>query len=169
MEKKLQESIDRAIVLLGTSKEYSDYISIKLSILPSGCCCSSCLPETWRIINQFIAPCGPVGHEGDALIESGINKFVLESHESGLEIIALIDLIKKSSDCLKSIIQLIVVAIKAFSKEKRRQSVRIKILRRQVIKGVVEEENLIEIDFPISKDTERQLQSKLKNLIKKIP
>ena len=148
-----------SVVLLGTSKEYNDYVSIKLSLLPSGCCCSSCLPETWRIINQFIAPYGPVEHEGDALIENGINKFVLESHESGLEIIALIDLIKKSSDCLKSIIQLIVIAIKAFfSQEKRRQSVRIKILRRQIIKGMVEEENSIEIDFPISKDTERQLQ-----------
>lgn len=169
MEKKLQESIDRATALLKTPEEYEIYISLKLSPFPSGCCCSGCLPETWRIVNQFIAPCGPVEHEGDALIEVNEDKFVLESHESGLEIIVLIDLIKKSADCLKSIIQLIVISIKAFSQEKRRKSARIKISRRQVIKGIVEEENSIEIDLPISEDMEKQLQDKLRNLIKKVP
>jgi len=167
MEEKMQKSIDRAIALLRTPKEYENYISIKLSPLNIGCCCSGCLPETWRTINQFIEPCGPVEHEGDALIKKGRNKFVLESHESGLEIIALIDLIKKSADCLKSIIELITVSIKA--QEKRKQPTRIRIFKRQIIKGIVDEETLIEIDFPLTKDIEKQLQNKLKNLFGKRP
>jgi len=91
MEDKLEKSIDRAISLLKTPKEYEKYISIKLSP-PSGCCCSDCLPETWQAVNEFITPCGPVGHEGDALIEKDGNRFVLESHEGGPEIIFLFEL-----------------------------------------------------------------------------
>ena len=169
MEEKLQKSMDRAIALLKTPKEYENYISIKLSPLDIGCCCSGCLPETWRIVNQFIAPCGPVEHEGDALIKKGKNKFVFESHESGLEIIVLIDLIKKSADCLKSIIELITVSIKALSQEKCKQPARIKISKRQIIRGIVDEENLIEIDLPLSKGIEKQLQNELKNLLDKKP
>jgi len=166
MEDKLEKSIDRAISLLKTPKEYEKYISIKLSP-PSGCCCSDCLPETWQAVNEFITPCGPVGHEGDALIEKDGNRFVLESHEGGPEIIFLFELIKKSADCLKSIIELITVFVKACSQEKRKQLTRIKISKRQIIKGKIEEENMIEIDIPISKDTQKQFEGIIKRTINK--
>lgn len=169
MKDKLQQSIDRATALLMTPTEYEDYISIKISPFDIGCCCSGCLPETWRIINQFIEPCGPVGHEGDALIGKDKNQFILESHESGFEIIALIELIRKSSDCLKSIIELITVSIQALTKENRKQPGRILISKRQIIKGEVNEENLIELDLPLSNEIEKQLQNKLKNLLDKNP
>jgi len=166
MEDKLKKSIDRAIVLLKTPKEYESYISIKISPLDIGCCCSGCLPETWQIINQFIAPYGPVKHEGDALIKKDKNEFVFESHESGLEIVVFIDLIKKSADCLKSIIELIMVSIKALSQEKRKRTTRIKISRSQIIEGLVTEEILIEIDLPFTENIEKQL---LENLLDKKP
>lgn len=166
MEDKLEKSIDRAISLLKTPKEYEKYISIKVSP-PSGCCCSDCLPETWQTVNKFITPCGPVEHEGDALIEKDGNRFVLESHESGPEIIFLFDLIKKSADCLKSIIELITVFVKACPQEKHKQLARIKISKRRIIKGKIEEENLIEIDIPISKDAQKQLEGKIKRAINK--
>ncbi len=167
MDDKLQKSIDRAIALLKTPKKYENYISIKIVPLGIDCCCSHCLPETWRKINQYIAPCGPVGHEGDALIKKNKNEFVFESHETGLEFIVLIDIIKKSADCLKSIIELITVSIKALSQEKRKQPFRMKIAKRQIIRGVVDEENLIEIDIPLTKDIEKQLLKKLKKLVNK--
>lgn len=169
MEEKLQKSFDRAIALLNSSKKYEEYISIKLAPLNIGCCCCHCLPETWQLVNQYIAPCGPVRHEGDAVIKSGTDEFVFESHESGLEFIVLIDLIKKSADCLKSIIELITVSIKALAQEKRKQPARIKISKRQIIQGIVDEENLIEIDLPLSKDIEKQLEEKIKQIINKNP
>ncbi|MCK5594923.1 hypothetical protein KAI19_01945 [bacterium] len=169
MDNKLQKSINRAISLLNTSSKYEDYISLKLSPLSPGCCCSHCWPETWQTINQFIAPFVPVQHEDDALIEKDGNKFVLESHESGLEIIFLIDLIKTSADCLKSIIELIIVSVNAISQEKRKQPARIKISKKQIIKGIIDEENLVEIDLPLSKDIEKKLQNKLKNLLDEKP
>ena len=110
----MQKSIDRATALLKTPKDYEKYISIKLSPLNISCCCSGCLHETWRIINEFIAPCGPVQHEGDALIEKDGNKFVLEQHESGPEIIVFLALATASLTLAKSIIDLISVIIKAW-------------------------------------------------------
>lgn len=168
MEDKLLRSMDRAITLLKTPKEYEKYISIKLSP-PSGCCCSDCWPETWHKINQTIAPCGPVGHEGDALIEKNGNKFVLESHESGPEIIVYLALGTAAIVLLKSVIELVTTIIKALSTESRKQPSRIKITKRQIIKGKIEEENLMEIDIPISKDIEKQVEEKIKNLINENP
>lgn len=168
MEDKLLGSIDRAITLLKTPKEYEKYISIKLSP-PSGCCCSDCWPETWHKINQTIAPCGPVGHEGDALIEKNGNKFVLESHESGPEIIVYFALATASVTLVKSIIDLIATIIKSLSSEHRKQPPRIKISKRRIVKGKIEEETLIEIDIPISKDIEKQLEKEIKQSINKTP
>jgi len=166
MEEELQKSINRAIVLLKTPEKYEKYISIKLSP-PSGCCCSGCWPDTWRKINEFIAPSGPVGHEGDALIENNENKFVLESHESGPEIIILkLALAAASINLAKSVVDLVTTIIKGISSESRKRPSRIMISKRQIIKGEIEEENLIEIDIPISKGIEKQLEEKIKQAIK---
>ena len=163
----MQKSIDRASALLRTPEEYEKYISIKLSPLHIGCCCSGCLHETWRIINEFIAPCGPVQHEGDALIEKGRNKFVLEQHESGPEIIVFLALATASLTLAKFIVDLISVIIKGLSNEHKKRPSRINISKKQLIKGKVQEENLIESDIPISKDTQKQLEEKIKQSIRK--
>ena len=131
MEDKLLKSIDRAIALLKTPKEYEKYISIKLSP-PSGCCCSHCWPETWQIINQTIAPCGPIKHEGDALIKKDGNTFILEQHESGPEIVIYLALATASATLIKSVIDLITAIIKGLSGEHRKQPPRIKISKRQI-------------------------------------
>lgn len=167
MEKRLQKSIDRAIYLLKTPKEYENYISIKLYPIGIGCCCSGCLPETWRITNKFIAPCGPVEHEGDALIEKGGNKFVIEQHESGPEILISLALLTAKITLAKSVIDLIITIIKGLSGEHRKQPPRLKIVKRQLVKGEIEEEDLIEIDIPISKNIEKQLEEKIKQAINK--
>ena len=169
MEEKMQKSIDRAIALLKTPKEYEKYISIKLSPLNIGCCCSDCLRETWQITNQFIAPCGPIEHEGDVLIEKDGNKFVLEQHESGPEIIVYFALVTASLTLAKSVIDLISTIIKGLSNEPRKQPSRIKISKRQIIKREIEEENLIEIDMPISKNIEKQLEEKIKQALNTNP
>jgi hypothetical protein len=169
MKNKLQNSIDRSIRLLNTPNESENYISIKLSPVPSGCCCFHCWPDTWEKINKSIQPCGPIEDEGNVLIEKNKNKFVLECHESGPEIIAYLALATSSTVLLKSIVDLVITIIKALSNEGRKQPARIKISKRQIVKGKIEEENLIEIDIPISKDLEKQIEDRLKNLINKKP
>ncbi|MFH1440449.1 MAG: hypothetical protein ABIH18_00170 [Candidatus Omnitrophota bacterium] len=166
MEEKLQKSIDRAIALLKIPNEYENFLSIKLSPLDIGCCCSDCLPETWRITNEFIAPCGPIKHEGDVLIEKDGNKFVLEQHESGPEVLLSLALATAKVTLVKSIIDLLITIIKGLSKENRKKPSRIKIVSRRLNK---KEEELIEIDIPISKNTEKQLEEKIKKAINKNP
>jgi len=168
MDKKLQENIERAITLLKTPKRYEQYISIKLSPLNIDCCCSGCLHETWRMINEFIVPCRPVKHEGDVLIEKDGNKFVLEQHESGPEIIVFLALVTASLTLAKSVVDLISVIIKGLSTEHKKRQSRIKISKRQLIKGKAQEENLIELDIPISKDVQKQLEEKIKQSIDRI-
>ena len=168
MEDKLLKSIDRAIALLKTPKEYEKYISIKLSP-PFGCCCSHCWPETWQKINKTIAPCGPIEHGGDALIEKNGNIFVLESHESGPEILVYLALATASVTLVKSVIDLVSTIVKGLSGEYIKQPLRIKISKSQIIKGKIEEENLIEIDIPISEGIEKYIEEKLKQAINKIP
>jgi hypothetical protein len=168
MEDNLYKSIDRAISLLKTPKEYEKYISIKLSP-PSGCCCNDCWPETWYKINQKIAPFGPVKHEGDSIIGNNENKFVLESHESGPEVIIYLVLATASANLVKSVIELITTIIKSLSHEHKKQPPRIKITKRQIIKGKIEEDLLIEIDIPISNDIVKQIEDKIKQALNKTP
>ena len=160
----MERSINRAIKLLGTPQEYDMYLSIKLSP-PSGCCCSDCWSETWRAVYSFISPFGPVRHEGDALIGDGDDKYVLESHESGPEIIAYIALATASTALAKSIIDLITTFVKSLSKEHRKQPPRIKISKRQLIKGNVEEETIMEVDIPVSKETQNQIEKRIKKFM----
>jgi hypothetical protein len=168
MEAKLQKSIDRASALLKTPPDYEKYISIKL-YPPSGCCCSDCWPETWQTVNQSIYPCGPITHEGDALIEKDGNIFVLEQHESGPEILVYLALATASATLAKSVIDLITTIIKGLSTEHRKQPPRIKIVKRRLIKGNIEEEKLIEIDIPVSNKIEKQLEEKIKQALNKNP
>jgi len=116
-------------------------------------------------VNSFISPCGPVGHEGDAVIGDGDERFVLESHESGPEIIAYLALTTASTVLAKSVIDLITTFLKCLSKEHRNQPPRIKISKRRLVKGRVEKETIMEIDIPVSKDTHRQIEERIKKLM----
>lgn len=164
MEVSMEKSVDRAIKLMGTPREYDKYISIKLSP-PSGCCCSHCWPETWRAINSFISPFGPVDHEGDAVIGAGEDKYVLESHESGPEIIVYFALATASTTLLKSVIDLITAFVRGLSHEHRTRHPSIRISKRQLVKGKIEEESVMEIDIPVSKDTQKQIEERIRNLM----
>ena len=119
--------------------------------------------------NQTIAPCGPIKHEGDALIKKDGNTFILEQHESGPEIVIYLALATASATLIKSVIDLITAIIKGLSGEHKKQPPRIKISKRQIIKGKVEEETLLEIDIPISKDIQKQLEEKIKQAVNKNP
>ena len=154
---KLRNSIDRATRLLNVPNNYDNYLSIKLTPVPSQCCCFHCWPETWDRINEYIKPNGPIPDEGDALIIEDEVKYVLQCHESGPEIIANIALTTAWLVLSKSIIDLIITFIKLLSNEKRKSPSSLRITRKVIKKAEVEQEDTIEIEIPLSKENQVRL------------
>ncbi|VVB96325.1 Uncharacterised protein [uncultured archaeon] len=167
MSLNLKRSIDRAIDLMNTSADYEDYISIKIKPAEGGCCCFHCWPETWITVNKYIYPCGPIKDEGDVLIDKNNVKFVLECHESGPEIIVYLGLGTASIVLAKSVIDLITTLLKTRQNEVRNRSGKFKIIRRSQIKGQVEEEEIMELDLPLSEDIIKKLNDNIQNAIEK--
>jgi hypothetical protein len=162
----LESSLNRAIRLLKTPANYDDYISIKLKPVPSGCCCFHCWSKTWSRINQYIAPNGPLRDEGDVLIVKNSEKFVLECHESGPEIIVYLGVGVASITLVKSIVDLIATMLKTQKTEPKTASGRIKISKRRVIKGQIETEDLLEIELPLSDEVVKIMNEKIEMMLK---
>jgi hypothetical protein len=157
-----RRSLERTSALLGTSVNPDDYLVFKIQPEPRSCCCSHCWPKTWKNINDFITPFGPVGHEGDALIDTGDGKYVLESHESGPEIVICIGVITASVVLVTSIVNLIATFIKAKAKDDHKHTSRMKLSRRMVNNDQVTDEILVEIDLPLKNDIEQLLNDKIR-------
>lgn len=163
----LERSIDRAISLMKTPADYEKYISIKIQPVIGGCCCSHCWPATWNAINRYIYPCGPIEHEGDILIGKDDEQFVLESHESGPEIVVYIGAVSVSLVLIKSIIDLVTTLLKARQDDFRGNSANFRILKRRQIKGQIEEEEVMEVKLPLSKNTIKKLNDNITNAVEK--
>lgn len=163
----LESSLDRAIHLLKTPANHKDYISIKIKPVQGGCCCFHCWPKTWSRINKYITPCGPLRDEGDVLIERNNEKFVLECHESGPEIIVYLGVGVASLTLVKSIVDLIATMLKTLQTESKNASGRIKITKRRLIKGHVETEELLEIELPLSEDVIKTMNEKMEMILKR--
>ncbi len=162
----LESSLNRAIHLLKTPENYEDYISIKIKPVSGGCCCFHCWPKTWSRINTYIAPNGPLRDEGDVLIERNNEKFVLECHENGPEIILYLGVGVATLTLVKSIVELITTMLKILQNEPKTASGRIKITKRRLIKGHVETEDLLEIELPLSDDGEIKINEKIERILK---
>ena len=165
MNNILKKSFDRAIDLLDTPPEYENYISIKIKPTHRGCCCFHCWPKTWDVINEYIFPCGPLEDEGDVLINKNNEKFVLECHESGPEIIVYLGFCTASIVLIKSIIDLITTFLKTLQNGHQKHPGQLKIIKRYQIKGQVEEEEIIEIELPLSDDITKKLNDNIRNVL----
>ena len=157
----MEKSIGRAISLLGTAVDYSKFESIKIKPSKGGCCCFHCWPRTWVAINEYISPFGPLQDEGDVLIEKNNERFVLECHESGPEIVYYLGLGTASVLLVKSVVELIVALLNYLEKDKGKSMGSIKLIRRRVIKGKTNEEQIMEINLPLSESTTKELIAKL--------
>ncbi len=166
MNINLKRNIDRAINLMDAPADYEDYLSIKIKPVPRSCCCFHCWPETWNDINKYIVPFGPLEDEGDVLIDKENEKFVLECHESGPEIILYLALGTASITLVRSIIELITTLVKALEKERRKTPGKLEIIKRRQIRGEIEEEEIMKVDFPLSDDTIERLNENIRNAIK---
>ena len=147
----VQNSIKRAQHLFNALGSIDDYISIKLKPLNGECCCFHCWPHTWYEVNRFIQPNGPLQDEGDVLIKDNDYEYVLECHESGPEIIVLIDRIVNYSSFIISITGLIITLLQNHRKEKPGNT--IEIIKRKFKNGSITEEVIFKAQGPsIEKD-----------------
>lgn len=162
----MKRSIDRAISLLKTPADYNKYASIKIRPSVPGCCCFHCWPKTWVAINEHISPCGPLQDEGDVLIKSDDEKYVLECHESGPEIVYYIGLGTASVLLVKSVLELIAALLKYLEKDKGKTIGSIKIIRRRIINNKTNEEQIIEINLPLSETTLKNLNKQYTDVLK---
>jgi hypothetical protein len=126
------------------SNTHSEVVSIRIEPdFKTCCCCSHCWPLVWQQINEYIHPQGPVEHEGRVLLKIGDEHLVLESHESGPEIIMLV---ATSINLVTAVINLVTMICISLSKERKRPS-RISIVKRRLVKKKVSEEIVLQIDM----------------------
>jgi hypothetical protein len=168
MDNDFQKSINRAMKLMGTPSDYENYVVIKIKPVRGGCCCFHCWPKTWSVVNKYIAPFGPLEDEGDVLINKDQEKYVLECHESGPEII-LYGIISGiiAGLVVESVVGLVTTFLESLQNEDRKRPGALRILRRRQIKGQTEEEEIMEIDLPLSKDVIKKLNDNIRKVIEK--
>jgi hypothetical protein len=158
----VQNSIIRAQRLFNTSDSIDNYFSIKIKPSHGGCCCFHCWPHTWREVNTFIQPSGPLEDEGDVLVKNENNEYVLECHESGPEIIVLIDRIINYSSFVISVAGLIIALLQ--NRQKEKPGCVFEIIKRKFKNGSLKEEVIIRTEYPLIKkdDIEKTITKHLK-------
>jgi hypothetical protein len=170
MDEKLKCSIDRANALIGHGKPiYEHFLSLKITPENTTCCCFHCWPETWHNVNRYIHPYGPLLDEGDVLLGDGEDKFVLQCHESGPEVVLYLGLATASLVLVKSVVELFTVLLKSLQNEKRKTPSKVHLTKRIFVNGEYKEEHIIDIEFPLSETAELELQKRVEELLKKNP
>ena len=148
------------------SRDLQDVISLKIEPEPKRmCCCSDCWPLVWQDINDFIQPQGPVDHEGRAVVEIEGEKYVLEQHESGPEILLIVT---ASINVIAAVINLIVAVCNSLRRE-RKCPKKIKIVKRRLLHKRVVEEVIVELSLDDSELTQEKIKKIIKAAIKNTP
>jgi len=163
----IDKSISRASVLLKSPDKKEDYIVLKLKPYNILCCCFHCWPKTWKSINQYILPKGPIEDEGDVLLSAGEGKYVLECHESGPEIVIYLGIVAGSLTLINSVIDLIKKILTATQKEDRKKPDKIKLFRYRQIGNKTEEKEIMEIEFPLSEKAAKLLEKHISSILLK--
>jgi hypothetical protein len=140
-----EKSLKNAKILLDSST-LEDVISLRLEPEPTICCCSHCWPLVWQQVNELIHPQGPVGHEGQALININSERCVLVQNESGPELLFSVAASVDINALIDTIIKLISTMCNSLTKERKLPS-RISIIKRRFMKKRISEEILLQIDI----------------------
>ena len=143
-----------------------DIISFKISpILGTGysfCCCSNCLQEFWREVNDKISPQEPIGHEGSAILNIQNEQVILEQYESGPEIKAFLISLAAAS-VFNFTKWLLLSSISAF---KKKGATKVKITKKiTTTKQKIVNESMFEIDFNNVKNA-KELDKMIDNFLK---
>lgn len=156
-------SIERAQKLLNKTDIVEKYVSIKLKPMTGGCCCFHCWPRTWSEINREISNYGILEDEGDILIGDDNERFVLECHESGPEIIVYLGVGVATLNFVTSIINIIYTIIK--NRQHEKVGAKFIITKRNLKKSKVIEETIMQISYPLSKDDISLLNTKISEIM----
>jgi len=158
---QFNKSLEGALKLLGAGTNPEDLVTIKLEPFPNACCCFHCWPETWKGINKYITPQGPIRDEGDLLLGIDGENFVLQCHETGPEIIAFIE---SSIKLVNYVIEIILLFLSSLRKENKHPA-KIKIIKRRTLGLEIKEECLFEIEMSGKNLNKEQLDG-LRKIIK---
>lgn len=125
---------------------YEEGRIICIKIRPIGnSCCLRCKNEAWEQINEYTQSYGKMelvcDNEGFIFVKQNDEQYILETHESGPEIIVAIS---ASLGLITAIVNLIIVIVKAFSNNYL-QSLNVNITKKQYKKGMLTENILIKI------------------------
>jgi len=133
-------------------------VFLKIEPVPNRCCCSHCLPELWKNINNEILPQGPIGHEASEILVLNNEPIILEQHESGPELLAFLTSITTIAKFIKFLFSLSIDSLR------KRGAIKVKITRRLITtKRKVVSESIKEIE--VSKST-KEIIDELKEIIK---
>lgn len=164
---QIDASLRRAADLLGAMGP-DGAVVVKLIEPGAGCACEDCWPRTWSSINDRLAEAGPVPHEGDALVSIGGERLVLESHESGPEIIAFLNVATAAASLAAAITALATAVITARrdSGDPPPRSLKVRITNSKR-GGIFEQNTAIELDVPLTGDIEKALLGHIESAVKR--
>jgi len=133
-------------------------VFLKVEPVPRRCCCSHCLPELWKNVNNEILPQGPIGHEASEILVVSDEPIILEQHETGPELLAFLTSITTIVKFIKFLFSL---SIDSFRK---RGAIKVKITRRLITtKQKIVSESTKEIELS---NSTKEIIDKLKEIIK---
>ena len=132
-------------------------VMLKIEPVTRFCCCSHCVPEFWTEINNEIHPQKPIEHEGVAVLTLNNEKFILEQHESGPELLAFLEAVNTIYNFIKLLLSL---ATDSFAKK---GATKIKFTKRiMTTKQKLVAEEIFEIELSdISKNEVDEIISKI--------
>ena len=90
------------------------------------------------------------------MIRTEDGDYVLECHESGPEIVVYL---RKASALVKPVFDLLMKFLKVLPRERHKAVSSVKLTHRRVEDGAIRDEMLMEISFPLSDDTVKQLNA----------
>lgn len=157
-----ERSLNNAVKLLD-ARDIHHVISLRIEPDPRVCCCSDCWPLVWNRVNALIYPQGPVEHEGQVLVEIGHEKYILEQHESGPEVLLLIT---ASINLIAAVMNLI-VAVSHSLEEERRSAASIKIIKRRLLRKRVTEELLVELSLRDKNTSPKKIKGMIETVLRK--
>jgi hypothetical protein len=133
-------------------------------------CCRGHWPQTWRKVYKYLKEKGSERDwDEQAIVRWCVDQFIIEEHESGIEIIAYLSLSTAIIALATSIVNLITTLSKAFSKESRErgESKSITLYIRYIHDEWVIEEPALRIDIHHAKAAIKGLEYVIENSSKR--